>query len=95
MAEVLVVGGHTEPVGNNLSFPVLAADGFTITPLANPTFTSAYTGPFTGLTGEDLGVLEGYGWYAQKVEGISGKLISILYLRVNKLMLLLWIGEML
>lgn len=62
-------GGHTEPVGNNLSFPVLAADGFTITPLTNPTFTSAYTGPYTGLTTEDLGALEGYSWYAQKVEG--------------------------
>ena len=62
-------GGHTEPVGNNLSFPAFAMDGFTITPLQEPTFTVPYLGPYTGLSAEELAALEGYTWYAQKVTG--------------------------
>lgn len=62
-------GGHTTTQINNLSFPVLAADGFAITPIANPLFSESYEGPYTGLTTDDLSVLEGFSWYAQKVEG--------------------------
>lgn len=62
-------GGHTEPVGNNLSFPVIALDGFSISPVAE-SFTVEYTGPYTGLTADELAYLEANGpWYAQKVEG--------------------------
>ncbi len=61
-------GGHTTVLTNNLSFPVFAADGFIMTPLANPSFSNIYLGPYTGLTNEDLAVLEGSNWYAQKVE---------------------------
>lgn len=62
-------GGHTEPVGNNLSFPVFAMDGITITPVTTPSFTEVYTGPYTGLTAEELDILVGSDWFAQKVEG--------------------------
>jgi len=49
-------GGHTEPAGNNLSFPVFASDGFSISMIseANFKFEVPYTGPFTGLTAEEL-----------------------------------------
>lgn len=62
-------GGHTETATNNLSFPVYAMDGFTITPLPATTFTVPYNGPYTGLSAEELAALEGYTWYAQKVTG--------------------------
>lgn len=64
-------GGHEEPAaGNNLSFPVFALDGITITPIMGTTFLVPYTGPYTGLTTEEIALLEATGpWYAQKVEG--------------------------
>jgi hypothetical protein len=63
-------GGHTETQGNNLSFPALLADGFTVTPITEPKFEVEYTGPYTGLTQEQLDYVEANGpWYAQKVEG--------------------------
>lgn len=62
-------GGHTTVLTNNLSFPVFTADGFIITPLANPSFLTAYTGPYTGLTPEELALVKDLIWYAQKVDG--------------------------
>lgn len=63
-------GGHTETLANNLSFPALLADGYTITPITEPLFTVPYTGPYDGLTAEEIAALELTGpWYAQKVEG--------------------------
>ena len=62
-------GGGEEVAGNNLSFPVIAADGFSITPIAEPTFLHPYTGPYTGLSAEELALLQGSDWYAQKTEG--------------------------
>ncbi len=62
-------GGHTEPVGNNLSFPAIALDGFSISSVTE-SFTVEYTGPYTGLTADELAYLEANGpWYAQKVTG--------------------------
>ena len=62
-------GGHTEPVGNNLSFPVLALDGFSISSVQE-SFTQIYTGPYDGLTADEIAYLEANGpWYAQKVTG--------------------------
>lgn len=62
-------GGHTEPVGNNLSFPVFAMDGFAISP-TQESLTEAYEGPYTGLTENEIADLALTGpWYAQKVEG--------------------------
>jgi hypothetical protein len=61
--------GHTEPAGNNLSFPVLALDGFSVSSVQE-SFTVPYDGPYDGLTAEELAYLEANGpWYAQKVEG--------------------------
>ena len=63
-------GGGDEPVaGNNLSFPAVAADGFSITPVPAATLTVPYDGPYTGLTAEELAALAGQTWYAQKTEG--------------------------
>jgi hypothetical protein len=64
-------GGHEEPAaGNNLSFPVFALDGITLTPISAPTFLVPYAGPYTGLTTEEITLLQATGpWYAQKVEG--------------------------
>ena len=63
-------GGHTETTGNNLSFPALLADNFSVTPIASALFTTAYIGPYTGLTQEQIDYLSANGpWYAQKVEG--------------------------
>jgi len=62
-------GGHTETAGNNLSFPVIAADG--ASPAAvTESLTVPYTGPYDGLTAEEIAALEATGpWYAQKTEG--------------------------
>ena len=64
-------GGEVESATNNLSFPVFAMDGFTIQqiPAEQFTFLVPYTGPYTGLTAEELAALTGYDWYAQKVTG--------------------------
>ncbi len=62
-------GGGEESATNNLSFPAFAMDAFTITPMPIPSFTVPYTGPYTGLSAEELAALEGYTWYAQKVTG--------------------------
>jgi hypothetical protein len=61
--------GGEEAQGNNLSFPALAVDGYTITPVAEEQWTVPYTGPYTGLSPEELAILEGSTWYAQKTEG--------------------------
>lgn len=59
-----------ETAGNNMSFPVIAVDGFGITDLAEPSFTVAYTGDYPGLTAEQIASLEANGpWYPQKTEG--------------------------
>lgn len=65
-------GGHTETAANNLSFPALLADGFTLAPI-----TESLTVPFTidadncvGLTADEISALQATApWYAQKVEG--------------------------
>lgn len=55
---------------NNLSFPAIAVDGFSITPLTAPSFTVPYTGDYPGLTAEEIAWLEANGpWYAQKATG--------------------------
>lgn len=55
---------------NNLSFPVIAVDGFSITPLTTPSFTVPYAGDYPGLTTEEIAWLEANGpWYAQKTTG--------------------------
>jgi hypothetical protein len=62
-------GSHTEAAGNNLSFPVIAADGYSISSV-NASFTVPYTGPYDGLTAEEIAYLEANGpWFAQKVDG--------------------------
>ncbi len=62
-------GGHTSTV-NNLSFPVLLADNFSITSIADTLFTVIYEGPYTDLTQEQYDYVQVNGpWYAQKVEG--------------------------
>lgn len=62
-------GNHEETAGNNLSFPVIAVDGFGISPVTN-SFTVPYTGAYTGLTDEEIAELESSGpWYPQKTEG--------------------------
>jgi hypothetical protein len=55
--------------GNNLSFPALAVDGYSITPITESQWTVPYEGPYTGLSPEELAILDGYTWYAQKTEG--------------------------
>lgn len=63
-------GGHTEATVNNLSFPVLPADGFSITPITETKFEIPYAGLFPGLTIDEIAVLTASGpWYAQKVIG--------------------------
>jgi hypothetical protein len=62
-------GKPTEGTGNNLSFPTIAADGFSILPIAASQLTVPYEGPFTGLTADELAALQGSTWYAQKTTG--------------------------
>ena len=62
-------GGHNEPVGNNLSFPVFAMDGFSISSVQEA-LTVEYDGPYDGLTPEEITYLAENGpWYAQKTVG--------------------------
>ena len=63
-------GGGEEPVvGNNLSFPLIAADGYSITALDETSLHAVYDGPYTRLSDEEKDLLVGYDWYAQKTEG--------------------------
>ena len=62
-------GGHTETATNNLSFPALLADGYSITPITAPSFTVPYTGPYTGVEDNLEWILANGPWYAQKVVG--------------------------
>lgn len=67
------VGGGEEgeePVaGNNLSFPVITADGFALAAISSSTFSEIYDGPYTNLSDEEKALLVGQDWYAQKTEG--------------------------
>ena len=59
-----------EETGNNLSFPVIAVDGFIITPLLESSFTVPYAGDYFGLTDEEIAALNTAGpWYPQKTVG--------------------------
>jgi len=68
-------GGNRPPggegvQGNNLSFPALSVDGYPINAITTTQFTVPYTGPYTGLSAEEIAALEASGpWYAQKTEG--------------------------
>ena len=63
--------GGEEAAGNNLSFPVITADGYQITqiPPADFLWSVPYTGDYSGLSAEELAALGTDTWYAQKVEG--------------------------
>lgn len=59
-----------ETAGNNLSFPVIAVDGFASNITAvDESLAVAYTGPYTGLDADELAIATGDTWYAQKVTG--------------------------
>lgn len=64
-----------EELGNNLSFPVIPVDGFTIPVINQDAFNVHYAGEYTGLTPEDVAWLMANGdpqygkWYPQKKEG--------------------------
>ncbi len=62
-------GGHTETLTNNLSFPALCADGYSLSPIAATSFLVEYLGPFTGVEDNMDYILANGPWYAQKVEG--------------------------
>ncbi len=56
--------------GNNVSFPVIAVDGFSVPAITEMLFTVPYTGSFPGLTPDQIVILNAAGpWYAQKTEG--------------------------
>jgi hypothetical protein len=64
-----------ESAVNNLSFPALTADGYSITPISVSKFDVPYTGEYPGLTAEQIAILDPDGdpltnpWYAQKTAG--------------------------
>lgn len=59
----------TEETSNNLSYPVIAVDGFSITPKTE-FITVPYIGDYSGLTDEEIDELEASGpWYPQKTDG--------------------------
>jgi hypothetical protein len=63
-------GGETETVPNNLSFPVLLADGATVPVFTDTAFTVPYDGYFPGLTDLEIAWLNDNGpWYAQQTDG--------------------------
>lgn len=63
-------GGHTETAGNNLSFPAILLDGYTVTDVTEDLFTVVYDGAYEGLTAEQIAYLQDNGpWYPQKTEG--------------------------
>lgn len=66
---VLAKGKPTTELTNNQSFPVIAADGKSITALSAASWATAYAGPYDGLTAEELAIAMGDTWYAQKVTG--------------------------
>jgi hypothetical protein len=60
-------GGHEETAGKNLSFPVIAVDGFAIAPIAAPVFGVTYAGTYPGLSAAEVAYLTANGpWYPQK-----------------------------
>jgi hypothetical protein len=62
-------GSHEESAVNNLSFPVIAMDGFGISSVAE-SLAVPYAGAYPGLTAEQIAYLEANGpWYPQKTEG--------------------------
>lgn len=62
-------GAHTETATNNLSFPAIAVDGFTITPIGGPSFIAPYTGLYSGLSAAEIAYLVANGpWYEQKTQ---------------------------
>jgi hypothetical protein len=59
-----------EAQGNNLSFPAILADGFSIVEIGDALLTNEYDGPYDGLSDEEVAaLLESGPWYAQKTEG--------------------------
>lgn len=59
---------------NNLSFPAIAVDGFGITKIASPSFTTEYTGPYNKLTPAEIAVLVASGpWYAQQQQELGNE----------------------
>lgn len=63
-------GKPSVEVTNNLSFPAIAVDGFTITPPISQSLTVQYTGDYPELTAEEIAALQASGpWYAQKTTG--------------------------
>ena len=68
-----IAKGPPKPVEtavNNLSYPALAVDSFTIAPLSTTSFTVPYAGDYPGLTAEEIAALTASGpWYAQKTTG--------------------------
>lgn len=68
-AGALAKGKPVVETTNNLSFPAIAVDGFTITPLEASSFTVPYAGTYPGLTADQITALGAVPWYAQKVAG--------------------------
>ncbi|HEX2866565.1 MAG TPA: hypothetical protein VHO03_05965 [Ignavibacteriales bacterium] len=64
-------GGGETTTGNNLSYPVLLADGFSLTKLFTSSFTAPYTGTYPGITDPaEINYLNtNKPWYAQKTSG--------------------------
>jgi len=54
--------------GNNLSFPAILADGYSVTAVAE-SFTVVYDGDYPGLTAEEIAALGDDDWYPQKTDG--------------------------
>lgn len=65
-----VKGKPAVELTNNLSFPAIALDGFSITPLLTQGFAVPYLGNYPGLTTEEITYLQANGpWYPQKKTG--------------------------
>lgn len=63
-------GGEEETQGNNVSFPVIAVDGFSVPAIIETLFTVPYVGEYPGLTPDQVVLIEATGpWYPQKTEG--------------------------
>ena len=59
-------GGHTVTATNNLSFPAIAVDGFSITDLADASWDDVYDGAYPGLDATQLALVQDKVMYAQK-----------------------------